>query len=109
MANTSEEAIHQGYVLLDSALHLKALQLNGKLMDAAYNKEFEKIASNFRKQINDIDNKSAFIREVMRRTNLADNDEERKQALLLLSELGGQSLSEQDFKDFINGNKQIEL
>ena len=49
------------------------------------------------------------MREVMRRANLAKNDEERKQALLMLSELSGQNLSEQEFKDFINGKKQINL
>ena len=45
----------------------------------------------------------------MRQANLAKNDDERKQALLMLSDLSGQSLSEQDFKDFINGKIQITL
>ena len=49
------------------------------------------------------------MREVIRRANLANSEDDRKQALLMLSELSGQSLSEQDFKDFINGKKQITL
>lgn len=105
----SEQALQQGVSLLDSALKLKMQQLHGRLAGAAYDEAFDKIASDFRKQIKTIDNKSAFVREVMRRVNLANNEDDRKQALLMLSELSGQSLSEQDFKDFINGKKQITL
>lgn len=109
VTGASEQALQQGISLLDSALRLKAQQLNGRLAGAAYDEAFDKIAADFRKQIKDVDDKSAFVREVMRRANLAKNDDERKQAMLMLSELGGQSLSEQDFKDFINGKKQITL
>ncbi len=109
VTEVSEQTLQQGMSLLDSALQLKKQQLNGKLASAAYDEAFDKIASDFRKQIKSIDNKSAFVREVMRRANLAKNDDERKQALLMLSELSGQNLSEQEFKDFINGKKQINL
>ena len=109
VTEASEQTLQQGMSLLDSALQLKKQQLNGKLASAAYDEAFDKIASDFRKQIKGIDNKSTFVREVMRRANLAKNDDERKQALLMLSELSGQNLSEQEFKDFINGKKQINL
>lgn len=109
VTEASEQSLQQGISLFDSALQLKKQQLDGKLARAAYDEEFDKIASDFRKQIKGIDDKSAFVREVMRRANLAKNDDERKQALLMLSELSGQSLSEQDFKDFINGKIQITL
>ena len=109
VTEASEQSLQQGISLFDSALQLKKQQLDGKLASAAYDEEFDKIASDFRKQIKGIDDKSAFVREVMRRANLAKNDDERKQALLMLSELSGQSLSEQDFKDFINGKIQITL
>ena len=109
VTEASEQTLQQGISLFDSALQLKKQQLDGKLARAAYDEEFDKIASDFRKQIKGIDDKSAFVREVMRRANLAKNDDERKQALLMLSELSGQSLSEQDFKDFINGKIQITL
>lgn len=109
VTEASELTLQQGMSLLDSALQLKKQQLNGKLASAAYDEAFDKIASDFRKQIKGVDNKSAFVREVMRRADLAKNDDERKQALLMLSELSGQNLSEQEFKDFINGKKQISL
>ena len=109
VTEASELTLQQGMSLLDSALQLKKQKLNGKLASAAYDEAFDKIASDFRKQIKGVDNKSAFVREVMRRANLAKNDDERKQALLMLSELSGQNLSEQELKDFINGKKQISL
>ena len=109
VTGASEQALQQGISLLDIALRLIAQLLSGRLAGAAYDEAFDKIAADFRKQIKGIDDKSAFVREVMRRANLAKNDDERKQAMLMLSELGGQSLSEQDFKDFINGKKQITL
>lgn len=109
VTEASEQTLQQGISLLDSALQLKKQQLNGKLASAAYDEAFDKIASDFRKQIKGIDNKSVFVREVMRRANLAKDDDERKQALLMLSELSGQNLSEQEFKDFINDKKQISL
>lgn len=109
VTEASEAALQQGISLLDSAMRLKTQQINGKLASAAYDEEFEKIASDFKKQIKGIDDKSAFVREVMRRANLAKSDDERKQALLMLSELSGQNLSEQDFQDFINGSKTITL
>ena len=57
-----------------------------------------------------IDNKSAYLREVFKRVNLAGSEEERKQAMELMSDLSGFSLSEQEFADFMNGSKkQIEL
>ena len=81
-------------------------QLNGQLASAAYDKVLKKHADEFKREIAKIDNKSAYLREVFKRINLASNEDERKQAMSLLS---GYSLSEQDFTDFINGKKQIEL
>jgi hypothetical protein len=109
VTEASEQTLQQGISLLDSAMKLKADQLNGKIAGAAYDEAFEKIASDFRRQLKGLDNKSAFVREVMRRAHLAKSDDDRKQALLMLSELSGQTLSEQDFKDFIDGKKQITL
>ena len=56
-----------------------------------------------------IENSSAYLREGFRRIKLAGCEEERKQAMELMSDLSGFSLSEQEFTEFINGNKQIEL
>ena len=104
-----EQSLQQGIALFDSFVQLKALQLNGRLASAAYDEELKKHADEFKLEMAKIDNKSAYLREVFKRINLASNEEERKQAMLLLSDLSGYSLSEQEFTDFMNGKKQIEL
>ena len=43
-----------------------------------------------------IDNKSASLREVFKRVHLAGSEEERKQAMELMSDLSGFSLQEQE-------------
>ena len=104
-----EQSLQKGIVLFDSFAKLKAQQLNGKLASAAYDKELKKHADDFKREMAKIDNKSAYLREVFKRINLAGSEEERKQAMELMSDLSGFSLSEQEFTEFINGKKQIEL
>lgn len=104
-----EQSLQKGIVLFDSFAKLKAQQLNGKLASAAYDKELKKHADDFKREMAKIDNKSAYLREVFKRINLAGSEEECKQAMELMSDLSGFSLSEQEFTEFINGKKQIEL
>ena len=104
-----EQSLQHGIALFDSFARLKAQQINGRLASAAYDEELKKHADKFKREIEKIDNKSAYLREVFKRINLASNEEERKQAMLMLSDLSGYSLSEQEFSDFMNGKKQIEL
>ena len=104
-----EQSLQKGIVLFDSFAKLKAQQLNGKLASVAYDKELKKHADEFKREMAKIDNKSAYLREVFKRINLAGSEEERKQAMELMSDLSGFSLSEQEFTEFINGKKQIEL
>ena len=104
-----EQSLQKGIVLFDSFVKLKAQQLSGSLASAAYDKELKKHADEFKREMAKIDNKSAYLREVFKRINLAGSEEERKQAMELMSDLSGFSLSEQEFTEFINGKKQIEL
>ena len=104
-----EQSLQQGIALFDSFAQLKARQLSGKLASDAYDEELKIHADEFKREIAKIDNKSAYLREVFKRINLASSEEERKQAMLLLSDLSGYSLSEQEFTEFMNGKKQIEL
>ncbi|MGM9771739.1 MAG: hypothetical protein ACI3YU_03730, partial [Segatella copri] len=104
-----EQSLQKGIALFDSFAKLKAQQLNGKLASVAYDKELKKHADEFKREMAKIDNKSAYLREVFKRINLAGSEEERKQAMELMSDLSGFSLSEQEFTEFINGKKQIEL
>ena len=104
-----EQSLQKGIALFDSFAKLKAQQLSGSLASAAYDKELKKHADEFKREMAKIDNKSAYLREVFKRINLAGSEEERKQAMELMSDLSGYSLSKQEFTEFINGKKQIEL
>ncbi len=104
-----EQSLQKGIALFDSFAKLKAQRLSGSLASAAYDKELKKHADEFKREMAKIDNKSAYLREVFKRINLAGSEEERKQAMELMSDLSGFSLSEQEFTEFINGKKQIEL
>lgn len=105
----TEEALQRGVALFDSVAKLKLMQLNGKIAAAAYDEQLSHYKKVFGEYLNRIDDKSAYLCMVFKRINLAGNDEERKQAMLMLSDLSGFNLSLQDFTEFINGNKQIEL
>lgn len=104
-----EQSLQKGIALFDSFAKLKAQQLSGSLASAAYDKELKKHADEFKREMAKIDNKTAYLREVFKRINLAGSEVERKQAMELMSDLSGFSLSEQEFTEFINGKKQIEL
>ena len=104
-----EQSLQKGIALFDSFAKLKALQLNGKLASVAYDKELKKHTDKFQREMAKIDTKSAYLREVFKRINLAGREEERKLAMELMSDLSGYSLSEQEFAEFMKGKKQIEL
>lgn len=109
VAEAAGQTLGKAMELLDSFVRLKTQQLNGKLAAAAYDKEYQRLAAGFRQQIEKIDDKSAFLRQIMTRVNTARSEEERRQAFMSLAELSGISVSDQELDDFINGNKQIEL
>lgn len=109
VTDKAEESVQRAVSLFDSLAKLKLQQLNGKLASAAYDKELAKYSDMWKRDIAKIDNKSAYLREVFKRINLVSSEDERKQAMLLLSDISGYKLSEHDFADFMNGKKQIEL
>lgn len=105
----AEEVLQRGVALLDSVAQLKLQQLNGRIAAAAYDEQLDHYKEMFKGYLDKIDDKSAYLRQVFRRINLADSEQERKQAMEMLSDISGYTLSMQDFSDFMNGNKQIEL
>lgn len=109
LTGVMEQSLQKGIALFDSFAKLKAQQLKENLASAAYDKELKKHADEFKREMAKIDNKSAYLREVFKRINLAGSEEERKQAMELMSDLSGYSLSEQEFAEFMKGKKQIEL
>lgn len=109
LTGAMEQSLQKGIALFGSFAKLKAQQLKENLASAAYDKELKKHTDKFKREMAKIDNKSAYLREVFKRINLAGSEVERKQAMELMSDLSGFSLSEQEFAEFMKGKKQIEL
>lgn len=105
----AEETLQRGIALFDSVARLKLQQLNGRIAVAAYDEQLRQYTKTFKGYLDKIDDKSAYLRKIFTRINLADNEEERRQAMEMLSDISGYSLSIEDFTEFMNGNKQIEL
>lgn len=101
--------VASGISLAQSFAQLNAAMRQGEIDRKNYDQECEKIRENLRTYLAQVDDKSELIREVMRKANLAGTPEERKDALMLLSEVGGLKLSDEEFEDFLNGKNAIEL
>ena len=109
LTETANNSIQQGISLLQNVAKLKIEQENNRLTRAAYDREYDRLMSQFKWMLSSVNDKANVVREISRKVNLATSAEERKRNLLLLSELSGSSLSEADFEEFINGDKTITL
>ena len=72
-------------------------------------KKLKKLQEEFRKDMAKIDNKSAVLRESLKKINTAQSPEMLKEGLLSLSGGDKEIFSEKDWDDFLSGNKTIEL
>lgn len=75
----------------------------------AYDKELKKLQQEFRRAIAGIDDKGAVLRECLKNINSSMNSEQLKDGLLSLAGKNGANFSRQDWDDFLNGKKNIEL
>lgn len=109
VSDAANESLQRGISLFDSWMRLQQKEKEGRIATVKYEKEYDKIMSSFKQTIDKIDDKSAYLREVMKKVNLSETEDERKEAMALLSDLGGFKISESDFNEFINGKFNIEL
>lgn len=107
--DSAETAVTKGVALFDSFANLKLQQMKGRIASDEYDRELERYISTFRGYMHDVENKSRYLQEVFRCINIADNDEQKKQAMFLLRELAGSDLSEDDLNGLISGHKQMDL
>ena len=83
--------------------------MQGESVAQEYEADLQLCREQFAQYISQIDDKSACIREILRQVNLASSPEEQREALLLLSEASGTSLSESDVDAFLRGDTTITL
>ena len=87
----------------------KAMQEQSAIAHQAYDKELEKLQEAFRSNLADIDNRGIILRESLKKINTTTSEEELKKGLLSLAQKEGESFSKEDWKEFLNGTKTIEL
>ena len=109
LTTAGNEAVRRTVDLFEAWSQLQTKRAQSALAHKAYDRELEKLQNEFKRNLADIDNKSAVLRESLRRINTAQNHEQLKEGLLSLTGKDNAALSAQEWEDFLNGNKTIEL
>ena len=95
--------------LTDALVSLEALKEQNQVSSEIYDKELEKIQTQFNSQMADIDAKADVLGNVLKEINTAPDAEARKKALIKLTEGGKIFADEDDFNKFINGDFTINI
>ena len=107
-ADAGNQTIQTAINLLESWSHLEAMQAKSDIAAQKYDQELAKLQDAFRANLSEIDNKNAVLRECLKKMNTAQNHEQLKEGLLSLA--GNQvNFTEEDWEQFLNGQKTIEL
>lgn len=109
VVGAGNEAVQQAVNLLETWGQLQAMQAKSALAAQEYDRELEKLQNEFRQNLASIDDKAAVLRESMRRIHTAGNYEQLKEGMLSLAGKDKTVISEQEWEDFLNGNRTIEL
>lgn len=109
LSDAENTAIQNTVNLLESWSRLKAMQEQSAIAHQAYDKELEKLQEAFRNNLADIDNRGVILRESLKKINTATSEEELKEGLLSLAQKEGESFSKEEWNEFLNGTKAIEL
>ena len=109
LSDAENAAIQNTVNLLESWSRLKAMQEQSAIAHQAYDKELEKLQEAFRSNLADIENRGIILRESLKKINTATSEEELKKGLLSLAQKEGESFSKEDWNEFLNGTKTIEL
>lgn len=109
LSDAENTAIQNTVNLLESWSRLKAMQEQSAIAHQAYDKELEKLQKAFQNNLADIDNRGVILRESLKKINTATSEEELKEGLLSLAQKEGESFSKEEWNEFLNGTKTIEL
>lgn len=96
-------------VLLEACLQLQAMKQSSAITQWKYDEELAKLQRDFQAEMKRIDDKSAVLRECMRKANTAHDNEQLKNALLSLAGKDEDEFTDNDWSEFLKGNKTIEL
>ena len=83
----AEKTLQQGIALFDSVARLKLQQLNGRIAAAAYDEQLREYTKTFKGYLDKIDDKSAYLRKIFTRINLADNEDAQTASGIKITEM----------------------
>ena len=109
IANAGNVAIQGTINLLEAWGTLQAQRAKSAIAAEKYDQELAKLQEEFRRNIAEIDDKSAILRESLSRINTAKGHEQLKNALLSLAGKDSRLFTDDEWTEFLNGNKTIEL
>lgn len=102
-------ALQEGIELCNSLAQLKTMHLQQKLAQEVYDREYAKIKEAFAERMKVIDDRVAFVQETARKINTADDHDTLKKALIELAGDYTTGMTAQDWDDFLEGKKTIQI
>ena len=109
IAMQGNAVLQEGIDLCNNLAQLKAMHLQQKLAQEVYDREYAKIKEAFAERMKAIDDRAAFVQETARKINTADDHDMLKKALIELAGDYTTGMSAQDWDDFLEGKKTIQI
>lgn len=98
-----------GAAIMEAWLGIGKEELRLRKVNGEYDNELKHIQMQFKNYLAQVDNKSAYLNEVLKRVNTAKSNDELRDAVLELGEWDANSISEADWNAFLNGDKTLEI
>lgn len=108
VTQAQNEAVQNAAVLFRSWLNLQMQKTENHITAEKYDAELDKLQSQFQNEFKAIDNKSAVLQQVLKQINLHQNDQQLKEGLQALANMP-KDITDQDWNDFFNGTKTLEI
>lgn len=109
IALQGDELMKEGIELCNSIAQLKAMKIQQNLAQEVYDREYARIKEAFAERMKQIDDRAAFIQETARKINTAQDHDALKQALIELAGDYTTGMSAQDWDDFLDGKKTVQI
>jgi len=109
IAMQGDALMKEGIELCNTMAQLKAMKIQQNLAQEVYDREYAKIKEAFAERMKVIDDRAAFIQETARKINTAEGHDALKQALIELAGDYTTGMTAQDWDDFLDGKKTIQI
>ncbi len=107
--NPQQECINKCIPLIEEIVKLNLKKEEGSMAEDFYNGEFERLRQQFNPILSSINNQIETLREAMKQVNVATNNSDLKKSILNLVNIDENEIADQDWEEFLLGNKTIEI